>query len=53
MLTRQLRLLRAHGLIKKIPRSHRYQLTQRGRMLITALLAARDADVHALTKLAA
>jgi hypothetical protein len=27
---RELRLLRAHGLIKKIPRTHRYQLTERG-----------------------
>ena len=53
MVTRQLRLLRAHGLIKKIPHSNRYQLTQRGRMLITAVLAARDADMLALTKLAA
>jgi len=53
MVTRQLRLLRAHGIIKKVPRSHRYQLTERGRMMITALLAARDADVAALTKLAA
>jgi hypothetical protein len=52
-ITRQLRLLRAHGLIKKVTGSHRYQLSKRGRMLITALLAARDADVHALTKLAA
>jgi hypothetical protein len=53
MITRQLRLLRAHGLIKKITGTHRYQLSKRGRLVVTALLAARDADVHALTKLAA
>ena len=52
-ITRQLRLLRAHGLIKKVTGSHRYQLTKTGQTLITALLAARDADVAALTKLAA
>lgn len=52
-ITRQLRLLRVHGLIKKVTGSHRYQLSERGRLVITALLAARDADVHALTKLAA
>ena len=53
MITRQLRLLRAHGLIKKIAGTHRYQLSKRARLVVTALLAARDADVHALTKLAA
>jgi hypothetical protein len=52
-ITRQLRLLRAHGLIKKITGSHRYQLSKLGRRIITALLAARAADVEALTKLAA
>lgn len=51
--TRKLRLLRAHGLIRKIPRSHRYRLTQQGRELITLLLTARNADVQQLTALAA
>lgn len=46
--TRKLRLLRAHGLIKKLPRSHRYQLTENGRVIITALLAARSADTAKL-----
>lgn len=53
VITRQLRLLRAHGLIKKVTGSHRYQLTKTGQTLITALLAAQNADVGALTKLAA
>jgi hypothetical protein len=43
-ITRQLRMLRAHGLVKKVPKSHRYQLTDHGRLAITALLAARQAD---------
>jgi DNA-binding HxlR family transcriptional regulator len=51
--TRQLALLRAHGLIKKVSGTHRWQVTQRGRRLITALLAARQADVVQLTQLAA
>jgi hypothetical protein len=51
--SRKLRLLRAHGLIRKIPGSHRYLLTQPGRRLITLLLAARNADVQQLTALAA
>ena len=45
--------LRAHGLIKKVPRSHRYLVTDKGRSVIGALLAARNASVHQLAKLAA
>jgi len=52
-ITRQLALLRAHGLLRKLPRSHRYQLTAKGRRIITALLAACYADVEQLTKIAA
>lgn len=51
--TRQLALLRAHGLIKKVGGTHRWLLTERGRRTITALLAAREADVDQLTQLAA
>jgi len=47
--TRQLRLLRAHGLLHKVPKSHRYQVSRQGRKVIAALLAARDADVETLT----
>jgi hypothetical protein len=52
-LTRRLRLLRAHGLIKKITGTHRWMMTQRGRQTVTALLAARQASVDQLTQLAA
>lgn len=51
--TRQLRLLRAHGLIGKVPRTHRYLVTEQGRQAITALLAARNASTEELTKCAA
>jgi hypothetical protein len=51
--TRHLRLLRAHGLIRKEPRSHRYHVSAKGRRIITALLTARRADTEQLTKLAA
>ena len=50
---RRLRLLRAHGLIAKVSGTHRYVVTDKGRVSITALLAARNADVEQLTKLAA
>lgn len=46
--TRQLRLLRAHGLIQKVPRSHRYLVSKKGRQVISALQAAREADVNKL-----
>jgi DNA-binding PadR family transcriptional regulator len=45
---RLLGLLRAHGLIQKIPRTHRYQVTARGREQIAAILAARAAAVEKL-----
>jgi len=51
--TRQLVLLRAHGLIAKVSHTHRYIVTEKGRVTITALLAARRADVDKLTALAA
>ena len=51
--TRQLRLLRAHGLLRKVSGTHRYVVTPGGRKIITALLAARQADVEQLTALAA
>jgi hypothetical protein len=50
--TRQLRLLRAHGLIHKVPKTHRYLVSESGRRTITALLAARNASVEQLTRCA-
>jgi hypothetical protein len=51
--TRKLRLLRAHGLIKKVPKTHRYHLTARGSRAITAVIAALYASADSLIKLAA
>jgi hypothetical protein len=50
---RKLRLLRAHGLIAKVSKTHRYVVTEKGRRIITALLAARQASTEKLTALAA
>jgi len=50
--TRQLWLLRAHGIIRKVPGTHRYFVTAKGRQVITALQAAREADVTKLTRAA-
>jgi hypothetical protein len=46
--TRQLRLLRAHGVIQKVPKTHRYQVTAYGRELITALTATQAAQPKTL-----
>jgi hypothetical protein len=51
--TRQIRLLRAHGLIHKVPKTHRYTVSDTGRKTVTALLAARNANTEFLTTNAA
>jgi hypothetical protein len=51
--TRLLGLLRAHGIIHKIGGTHRYQVSARGRQIITALQAARRASIEELAKIAA
>jgi len=50
--TRRLRLLRAHGLIHKVPKTHRYQVSPHGREIINALLAARQASIAKFTQAA-
>jgi hypothetical protein len=42
--TRMLRLLRAHGVIRKVSQTHRYQVTETGRELINGLTTAYDAN---------
>jgi hypothetical protein len=50
--TRQLRMLRAHGLIQKVTHTHRYLVSEKGRQVIAALHAAREADIEKLTQAA-
>src|SRR6267378_8585350 len=52
-ITRRLALLHAHGVISKVSRTHRWQLTAKGRRVVTALLAARHANTEKLISLAA
>lgn len=52
-ITRRLALLRAHGLLRKVPKTHRYMPTQKAYRIITALLTAYQADLDQLNKLAA
>jgi hypothetical protein len=49
---RLLGLLRAHGLIRKIQQTHRYQVTASGRTGLAAIYAARKATVEKLTEAA-
>jgi hypothetical protein len=50
--TRQIRLLRSHQLIRKVQGTHRYVLTEKGRMAITAIAAAQNASTKRLAELA-
>ena len=38
--SRKLRMLRAHGLIRKLPRTHRYKVTEEGHLILNAILTA-------------
>jgi hypothetical protein len=51
--SRLIRLLRAHRLIKKVPKTHRYMVSKLGRRAITALLAAHAASTEKLASIAA
>jgi hypothetical protein len=46
--TRLLRLLRGHRLIAKVPKTHRYQLTDHGRQCVASILSARRAATQEL-----
>jgi hypothetical protein len=52
-ISRKLRLLRAHHLIRKVPGSHRYHVTPIGRQIATAVIAASNATVNLLIPKAA
>ena len=51
--SRHLRLLRDHGLIRKLPNRHRYHLTDNGRQLTSALQAMLSASTEQLLDMAA
>ena len=51
--SRKLRMLRAHGLIQKVPKTHRYQVTPHGRLAITAILTMDRTSIALLNKAAA
>jgi hypothetical protein len=51
--TRQLRLLRAHGLLRKKPGTHRYDLTPKGRQITTTLLTLNEVNLKQINEIAA
>lgn len=51
--SRLLRMLRAHGIIRKIPKTHRYRLSRKGQLLTAALFATRSANIKQLVAKAA
>jgi hypothetical protein len=52
-ISRHLRLLRDHGLIKKVPNQHKYSLTKKGREITTALNVMLSASTNDLLKISA
>jgi hypothetical protein len=52
-ITRRIKLLRIHGLIRKVPRANRYVLTEKGQKFSCALITASTVDIKALTEIAA
>jgi len=47
--TRLIRLLRAHGILQKVPKTHRYQVSAEARKTVMAILAARNVNADILT----
>jgi hypothetical protein len=50
LVSRKLRLLRAHGIIRKIPSRNLYHVTSNGRLLLSTFLIARQATANQLMK---
>ncbi len=51
--SRKLRMLRAHGLIRKRSRSHRYDISRNGRLILNAILLAHRVTVQQINAIAA
>jgi hypothetical protein len=51
--TYRLRMLRAHGVIRKVPRTLRYVLTPKGREMIAAIIHTQELPIKKLIELAA
>lgn len=52
-MSRQLALLRAHGIVRRVSRTRRWMLTSKGQRVVTLLTAAKHATASDLLKKAA
>ena len=50
-ISRKLRMLRAHGLIQKVPHTHRYHVAGTGRAILLAVLTTARTSVHQLDQM--
>ncbi len=50
-ISRKLRLLRSHGLIQKVPRTHRYQVTAQGRTILLSIQTTARISLQQLNQL--
>jgi len=50
-ISRKLRMLRAHGIIQKVPHTHRYQVTDAGRAILLAVLTTARTSLNQLNQL--
>jgi hypothetical protein len=50
-ISRKLRMLRAHGLIQKVNRTHRYHVSDAGRIILVAVLTTARTNVNQLNQL--
>jgi hypothetical protein len=46
-------MLRAHGIIRKVPRTFRYVLTDKGRQIATAVIQTQHIPIKRISALAA
>jgi hypothetical protein len=51
--THRLRILRAHGIIRKVPRTLRYIMTNKGREMVAAIIHTEELPITKLMELAA
>ena len=50
-ISRKLRLLRAHGLLRKVPHTHRYQVSAEGRSILFSVLTTARTSLQQLNQL--
>jgi hypothetical protein len=50
-ISRKLRMLRAHGLLQKVVKTHRYQITSVGRTILMAVITSAHTSLNELNRL--